>query len=141
MTDRDPALRPTCAQVASDLHAIVGGGQATTVIEQPTPVSARTQVIDRTQLLTTAVPSPPVPAAEPVRQAVTPVAVRPPRNNWTLVFGIVLALAVLVVAGLLVGRSSGGGGAVPDKVSVHGDVPAPIQRDVKRLQQVVDEHR
>jgi hypothetical protein len=63
------------------------------------------------------------------------------RNNWTVAIGIVLALAVLVVAGVLVGRSNSGSSAVPAKVSVNSDVPAPIQSDVKRLQQVVDEKR
>jgi hypothetical protein len=64
---------------------------------------------------------------------------RPPRNNWALVVGIVLALGVLVVAGLLIGRSNGGGGAVPDKVAVQPDVPDIIKRDVVRLQEVVDQ--
>ncbi|MCU1590308.1 MAG: protein kinase [Frankiales bacterium] len=135
MTDRDPALRPTCSQVATDLHAIAAGGQATTAIATPTPVAERTQVIDRTQLLTTAVPSAPVTAA--VRRDVTPVVAAPRRNNWAVAVGILLAVGVLVVAGLLFTRSSGGSGTVPDKVAVHTDLPAKLQRDVKRLQQVV----
>jgi hypothetical protein len=61
---------------------------------------------------------------------------RPPRNNWALVAGILLALGVLVVAGLLISRDSGGG-AVPDKVAVHTDVPNPVKRDVIRLQELV----
>jgi serine/threonine protein kinase len=140
MTDRDPARRPVCAQVAEDLHAVVVGGQATTALPAPTPMDARTQVVDRTQLLTTVSPPPSVPAPEPVvRRHAAPVATRPPRNNWTLVVGILLALGVLVVAGLLVGRSGGSGsGTVPDKVSVHSDLPDPLERDLKRLQQVAD---
>jgi serine/threonine protein kinase len=138
MTDRDPARRPTCSQVATDLHAIVSGGQATTALPVPTPIAERTQVIDRTQLLTTAVPAPPVPA-ERVARRHTVVPARPPRNNTMLVAGILLALGVLVVAGLLIGRSSGGSGSVPDKVAVHTDVPDPVKRDVVRLQQLVSQ--
>jgi serine/threonine protein kinase len=138
MTDRDPARRPTCSQVSADLHAILSGGQATTVIARPTPVAERTQAIDRTQLLTTtSVPATVTPVAG---MQLSPGAVaRPPRNNWALAVGIVLALGVLVVAGLLIGRSNSGGGAVPDKVTVQQDVPDIIKRDVVRLQQVVDQ--
>jgi hypothetical protein len=56
-----------------------------------------------------------------------------------LVVGILLALGVLVVAGLLIGRSSGGSSSVPDKVAVHTDVPDPVKRDVVRLQQLVSQ--
>jgi serine/threonine protein kinase len=142
MTDRDPARRPTCAHVAEELHRIVTGGQATTALAAPTPMDARTQVIDRTQLLTESVPAAPAAPtaalqAEPVaRRHAAVVPARAPRNNWAIAVGLVLALAVLVVAGLLVGRS-GGHGAVPSKVSVNSDLPAKLQRDVKRLQQVV----
>jgi serine/threonine protein kinase len=138
MTDRDPAQRPICAEVAEDLHAIAAGGQATTVLTAPTPVADRTQVIDRTQLLTTAVPAPPVAAPEPVgRRHAAPIAARPPRNNWPLAIGLLLAVAVLAVVALLVSRSGGGTHAVPAKVAVHTDLPAKLQRDVTRLQQVV----
>jgi hypothetical protein len=36
-----------------------------------------------------------------------------------------------------VSRSGGGTHAVPAKVAVHTDLPAKLQRDVTRLQQVV----
>jgi serine/threonine protein kinase len=137
MTDRDPALRPTCSQVAADLHAIVSGGQATTVLATPTRVADRTQAIDRTQLLTTAVPAPAFESQHPAARRTTGTVARPPRNNWALVVGIVLALGVLVVAGLLIGRSNDGGGQVPDKVAVNPDVPNPVKRDVVRLQDLV----
>jgi serine/threonine protein kinase len=133
MTDRDPAKRPTCAQVAADLHAIVRGGQATTALATPTPLTERTQVLDRTQLLSTAGPA----ATGTLAQRPAPVAARPPRNNWAVAVGIVLAIAVLVVAGLLVGRSRSGTTAVPALVAVHTDVPDPVKRDVVRLQQIV----
>ena len=52
--------------------------------------------------------------------------------------GIVLALGVLVVGGLLVGRSRAvAAKTVPDKVAVHTDVPDPVKRDVVRLQRTV----
>jgi serine/threonine protein kinase len=137
MTDRDPARRPTCAQVAADLHAIASGGQATTALAVPTPVAERTQVLDRTQLLTTAVPAPAT-AAERVTQRHTVVPARAPRNNWTLVAGILLAVGVLIVAGLLISRSSGST-SVPNKVAVHTDVPDPVKRDVVKLQQLVSQ--
>ncbi|MCW2573232.1 MAG: pknB 3 [Frankiales bacterium] len=136
MTDRDPARRPTCAQVATDLHGIVRGGQATTVLATPTPLTERTQVVDRTQLLSTAGPA--ATGTLPRRQP-TPVATRPPRNNWAVAVGIVLAVAVLVVAGLLIGRSSSGSTVVPAPVAVHSDVPDPVKRDVVRLQQLVSQ--
>ena len=138
MTDRDPARRPTCAQVAADLHAVASGGEATTALAAPTSVADRTQVIDRTRMLTTAVPAPPVPAREPVRRAVAPVAARPPRNNWAIVAGVLLSLGVLVVTALLVSRSGGGTTEVPEKVAVNQDVPNPVRRDVVRLQQILD---
>jgi serine/threonine protein kinase len=136
MTDRDPARRPTCAQVAADLHAIVAGGQATTALATPTPVADRTQVIDRTQLLSTAVPAPAVEQYQPPRRTTGTVA-RPPRNNWAVVAGVVLALGVLVVAVLLINRSNSNGGQVPDRVVVHTDVPDQVRRDVVRLQELV----
>ncbi|MBK5305547.1 MAG: serine/threonine protein kinase [Frankiaceae bacterium] len=138
MTDRDPARRPTCAQVATDLHAITAGGAATTALVTPTPVADRTQVIDRTRMLTTAVPAPAVPARDPARRDVAPVAARPARNNWAIVAGVLLALGVLVVTALLVSRSGSGTTTVPDKVAVNPNVPAEVRRDVVRLQQLVD---
>jgi serine/threonine protein kinase len=137
MTDRDPSRRPTCAQVAADLHAIVARGLATTALATPTPVSERTQVMDRTQVLSTAVPAA-VERPRPVPRTTTGTVARPPRNNWAVALGIVLALGVLVVAGLLIGRSGSNGGTVPDKVAVHPDVPNPVKRDVVRLQELVD---
>jgi serine/threonine protein kinase len=138
MTDRDPAQRPTCAQVAADLHAIAVGGQATTALRTPTRVADRTQVMDRTRLLTTAVPTPPTATTAPVRRNVTPVAARRQRNNWAVAVGILLALGVVVVTALLVSRSHTGSTAVPDKVAVNPDVPNPVRRDVLRLQQILD---
>jgi serine/threonine protein kinase len=137
MTDRDPAQRPTCAQVAADLHAIVSGGHATTVLAVPTRVADRTQVIDRTQLLAT---SPPTRATERIGRAQpADVVARPARNNWLMVAGIVLALGVLVVAGLLISQSGSGNTAVPTPVTVHSDVPNPVKSDVARLQQLVSQ--
>lgn len=140
MTDRDPALRPTCAQVGRDLHAIVAGGQATTALATPTPVAERTQVFDRTQLMTAAVPASPRSGA---RTADIPVARRdvppPParRNSLAVAVGILLAIGVLVVAGLLVSRSGDGPTTVPEPVKVSTDLPPKLQKDVTRLQQIV----
>jgi serine/threonine protein kinase len=135
MTDRDPAQRPTCAQVAADLRAITAGGQATTVIAAPTPVAERTQVLDRTQLLTTAVPGGRT-AEQPVRRQVTPVLPPPRRNNWAIVVGLLLAIGILVVAGLLIGRS-GSSTAVPDPIKVRQDLKPPLRQHLQQLQDEV----
>jgi serine/threonine protein kinase len=134
MTDRDPAQRPTCSQVTTDLRAITAGGHATTVIAAPTSVADRTQVLDRTQLLTTAAPG--RVAAPTARRTVTPVAPPPRRNSWAIVVGLLVAVAVLVVAGVLVARS-GGTTAVPDPVQVRQDVKPKLKQDVQRLQDQV----
>jgi hypothetical protein len=47
----------------------------------------------------------------------------------------VLVVAVLVIAGLFVSRNRSD--AVPAKVQVSQDVPAKLQRDVNRLQELV----
>jgi serine/threonine protein kinase len=133
MTDRDPAQRPTCAQVATDLHAIASGGHATTVLPTPTRVADRTQVLDRTQLLGTTAPAP----TAALRRQPADVVPRPARNHWLVVAGIVLALGVLLVAGLLITRPGAGSTAVPAKVAVQPDVPDPVKSDVIRLQQLV----
>jgi serine/threonine protein kinase len=135
MTDRDPAQRPTCAQVATDLHAVASGGHATTVLPTPTRVADRTQVLDRTQLLGTTAPAP----TGALRRQPADVVPRPARNNWLVVAGIVLALGVLVVAGLLITRPGAGSTAVPAKVAVQPDVPEPVKSDVIRLQQLVSQ--
>ena len=137
MTDRDPALRPTCAQVAEDLHRVVVGGEATTALAVPTPMDARTQVIDRTQLLTASVPAAPAADPEPaVRRHVATTPAKAPRNNWAIAVGLVLALAVLVVAALLVSRS-GGSSTMPAPSTVGSNVKAPLKQDVQRLQNEV----
>jgi serine/threonine protein kinase len=133
MTDRDPARRPTASQVAADLRTITAGGEATTVIRNPTPVADRTQVLDRTQLLTTTSPRPAAAAPAPAAAA------RRQRNNWAVAIGILLVLGILIVGGLLVAQSKSDNKAVPAKVTVNSDVPDPLERDIKRLQQVVDE--
>jgi serine/threonine protein kinase len=139
MTDRDPSRRPTCAQVGTDLHAVAAGGEATTALATPTSVSDRTQVLDRTQLLTTPGPGPALTARQPVGRRQTVVPSRPPRNRWAIALGIVLAVGILVIAGLLISRSGSGNGAVPATVTVHPDVPDPVKRDVARLQQLVSQ--
>src|SRR4051812_9785910 len=119
MTDRDPARRPMASQVAADLRAVVAGGQATTVIRNPTPVADRTQVIDRTQLIAT--------APRPIASPAPVVATRRPRNNWAVAIGVLLVLGILIVGGLLVAQSKSDDTTVPAKVTVNSDVPDPLE--------------
>jgi serine/threonine protein kinase len=137
MTDRDPAQRPLCAEIAADLHAIVAGGQATTALAVPTLLSDRTQVLDRTQVMAAAGAAP-TRAQSTVTRAPAPVASRPPRNGWAMALGVLLVVGVLIVVGVLVTRSGGSGsGAVPAKVGVSGNLPPDLYRDLNRLQQIV----
>ena len=123
MTDRDPAQRPTCVQVAADLRAILAGGEATTVIASPTRVSDRTQVLDRTQLMTSAAPAPRPRVAAPVARR---------RSSWPLVVGLVTVVAVLLLAALFL--SQRGPTTVPSPVSVDPSVPASLRTDLNKLQ-------
>ena len=125
MTDRDPARRPKTERDASDLHAIATGGEATTVLRKPTPVADRTQVIDRTRMMTTAQPVPPRAAPVPVAAA--------SRNTWPWVIALVLVVAALLVGALLVSQQ-GATTTVPDPVPVDRSVPAELRQDLQKLQ-------
>src|SRR4051794_5075528 len=108
MTDRDPARRPTADRVATDLHALAAGGDATTVLAAPrrTVPADRTQVLDATRMMTTAAPTPVrAPAAPAPRQ----------RNPWPLRVG-----RGGVGAGLLLAAVSLSGGG---RVDVRGRGP------------------
>ena len=123
MTDRDPERRPTAQQVATDLHAVATGGQATTVLAAPRrPAADRTQVIDRTRMMTTAQPAapPPAPRVVPAR-----------RSPWPVV-ALVTAVAALLLAALFL--SQRGPTAVPDQVQVDQSVPGELRQDLVKLQ-------
>jgi serine/threonine protein kinase len=128
MTDRDPARRPTAKQVASDLHAVATGGQATTVLAAaPRPPAAdRTQVMDRTRMMTTAQPA----AAPPVRVQAPP----PRRSPWPVV-ALVVAVAALLLGALFVSQQ--GTTSVPDPVTVDQSVPDKLRQDLVKLQNEV----
>ena len=128
MTDRDPARRPTASKAATDLHAIATGGEATTVLARPTPVQDRTQVIDRTRMMTTAQPAPR--RAAPVPQPV-PVAAR--RSRWPWAVALVTVVAALLLGALLLSQR-GGTTAVPDPTPVDKSVPAELRQDLQKLQ-------
>ena len=123
MTDRDPERRPTAQQVATDLHAVATGGQATTVLAAPRrPAADRTQVIDRTRMMTTAQPAapPPAPRVVPTR-----------RSPWPVV-ALVTAVAALLIAALFL--SQRGPTTVPDQVQVDKSVPGELRQDLVKLQ-------
>jgi serine/threonine protein kinase len=127
MTDRDPSRRPTAKQVASDLHAVATGGQATTVLAAaPRPPAAdRTQVMDRTRMMTTAAPAPaPVPARVAPRR----------RNPWPVI-ALVTAVAALLLGALFLSQQ--GTTSVPDPVTVDQSVPDKIRQDLVKLQDEV----
>jgi serine/threonine protein kinase len=123
MTDRDPARRPTAQQVATDLHAVATGGQATTVLAAPRrPAADRTQVIDRTRMMTTAQPAapPPPPRVVPRR-----------RSPWPVV-ALVTAVAALLLGALFLSQQEST--SVPDPVTVDKSVPAELRQDLVKLQ-------
>ena len=123
MTDRDPDRRPTAQQVATDLHAVATGGQATTVLAAPRrPAADRTQVIDRTRMMTTAQPAAPPPAARVVPAR---------RSPWPVV-ALVTAVAALLLAALFL--SQRGPTTVPDQVQVDKSVPGQLRQDLVKLQ-------
>jgi eukaryotic-like serine/threonine-protein kinase len=129
MTDRDAARRPTAERVATDLHALAAGGDATTVLAAPrrTVPADRTQVLDATRMMTTATPAP-VRAAAP--------AAAPRRGNpWPAVIGLVAVVAVLLLAAVYF--SQRGPAAVPSPVPVDQSVPQPLRQDLSKLQLTV----
>jgi hypothetical protein len=127
MTDRDPARRPTADRVATDLHALAAGGDATTVLAAPrrTLPADRTQVLDATRMMTTTAPAPVRAPAPPPRQ----------RNPWPAVMGLVAVVAVLLLAGIYL--SQRGPVDVPSPVPVDQSVPQPLRQDLSKLQLTV----
>jgi serine/threonine protein kinase len=125
MTDRDPARRPTADRVATDLHALAVGGDATTVLAAPrrAPAADQTQVLDATRMMTTATPA-------PARRAAAPVPQR--RNPWAVAVGLVAVVAVLLLAGLFV--SQRGSAEVPTPTPVDRSVPDTLRPDLVKLQ-------
>lgn len=126
MTAREPADRPTPAQVAAELGAIASGGQATTVLAAAAPVADRTQVLSRT----TAAPRP-----EPT-YAPRPVAA-PKRSNGPLVLAL-LGVVALLAAGVVLLSQQDEQSPTEPLPTVDLELPEPLRNDLQQLQQEVE---
>ena len=127
MTVREPADRPTPREVAQELTAIAGGGQATTVLAAPVD---RTTVLPRTTVAPRATTTSRTTGAPP-RQVTAP----PRRSPWPYVL-VAMALLLGVVAGLLYVQSQGGEtGPLPE---ISGNLPEQLRADLQRLKDAVD---
>ncbi len=129
MTARDPADRPTPAQVAADLGQIVAGGQATTVLAAA-PAVERTTALPRTRVAETYAPPP---------TAVRPAAPPPPRRRRRSAAPYVLAL--LLLAGVL----AAGGYALSERETpvvelpqVSDQLPEQLRTDLQRLRDATE---
>jgi hypothetical protein len=132
MTVRDPADRPTAAQVAEALRLIADGASLeNTVALVPPPAVAATTVMppatEATQAMT------PAPAARPAAPA--PVRRRRgPAPGVLVLVGLLLAAAVVAVVFALRSSDSGSGSGVR-----HGrpHLEQPLEKDVRRLENLV----
>ena len=127
MTAREPENRPTPAQVAEELGAVVAGGQATTVLATSAapPVADRTQVLSQTRV---------APVAETPVAVARPVAA-PRRSPWPLAL-LLLAVLALAVAGILYFQQDAGTtGPLPP---VDPGIEEPLRSDLEKLQDEVD---
>ena len=132
MTAREPEHRPTPREVAQELTAIAGGGQATTVLAAPViaPPVDRTSVLPRTTADPRASTTSRTTAA-PSRQVAAP----PRRSPWPYVL-VAMALLLGVVAGLLYVQSQGGQtGPLPE---ISGNLPEQLRADLQRLKDAVN---
>lgn len=133
MTERDPAARPSAADVAAALHTLESGG-VPAVLGRPgatstQPIAAATQVMsgvppaDRTQVLTEGT-----------------VAAAPSRPThyglWTVVAIVILAL---IAAGIAVALTRSQAGSVPQYVTPgHPVIHDPtLEHDVQQLERTV----
>jgi len=136
MTARDPGPRPTAHEAAQQLAAIVAGRDATTVV---TPVAAdgtqtieRTQLLDRTAIVTRPEPDP-RPAPRPLPRRAAPVPARGGSNwLWALLLALLVAAAVAFFA---YDRLSNDPGPRPPAISP--ELPDQLRQDLKRLQDEV----
>ena len=140
MTAREPAGRPTADEVALELTRIAMGGSATTAV-RTTAVDERTQVMDRTALLTGVAPAAPVrePRADgppPVRPVPRPVAPPPGGGlSWRWVVALFVAVGLILGALLLYDRVVGGPGTPPPAVSP--SVPDELRDDLEQLKREI----
>ena len=128
MTARDPQDRPTPAEAATELSAIAGGGQATTVMAAPAAVPAadRTQVLSRT----TAAPRP-----EPT-YAPRPIAA-PRRSNGPWVLALLGVVALLAAGAVLLSQQDQQSPTEP-LPTVDLELPEPLRNELQQLQQEVE---
>ncbi len=132
MTARQPADRPTPAEVAAELGSIAAGGQATTVLAAPAAVPTAAPAADRTQVLsrTTVAPRP-----EPT-YAPRPVA-PPKRSNGPVVLALLGVVALLAAGFVLLSQQDQQSPTEP-LPTVDLELPEPLRNDLQQLQQEVE---
>ena len=140
MTAREPAGRPAADEVAVELTRIAMGGSATTAV-RTAALDERTQVMDRTALLTGVAPAAPVrdsradqpPADRPVPRPAPPA----PGGglSWRWVVALFLAVGLLLAGLLLYDRASSDPGTPPPAVSP--SVPDELRDDLEQLKREI----
>jgi len=125
MTARDPAYRPSAAQVADALRAIAAGGEDRTIaLPPPAPTAQATQVM----------PAVTVTGEQVIRR--TPAAPARRRFNPAIVVvALLVAVAVAVAIGVAVARNQNDTPASyqPGKPTLH----EPLETDMQNLEKLV----
>ena len=133
MTAREPADRPSPADVAGELSLIASGGEATTVLPGRQPLAAPVPPRDRTQVLsqTAAAPRPtvaPRPVAPPPR----------PRTNWPVVVLMLLLVGLIAAGAVYVLSQEQQQGSTEPLPVVELDLPEQLRNDLQELQREVE---
>jgi eukaryotic-like serine/threonine-protein kinase len=142
MTDRDPARRPSPADVARELGSISSGGSATTVLPVAAPTGS-TAALPRTAVAPAPSPrAPQRPAARPVPRPAPrrPAPVAAPRRSSSATPWVLLLLAVIaaMVVGFLLLEQTRTGDPV-QLPPIREDLPAEIREPLQQLQDAVDQ--
>jgi serine/threonine protein kinase len=129
MTAREPRDRPAPSGVATELEAIAGGGQATTVLRTAAAPVAAAPAAEQTRALprTTVTPQPAAPA-RPVAAA------RTARSPWPWVLAL---LAAVVLIGALAVYFSPDSSPTAPLPAVDQEIPEPLRGDLEQLRQEV----
>jgi serine/threonine protein kinase len=126
MTARESRDRPAPSGVATELEAIAGGGQATTVLRTaaapmaPPPAAEQTRALPRT----TVTPQPAAPA-RPVATA---------RSPWPWVLALLAAVVLIGALAVYFSQDSGPPARLPE---VDQEIPEPLRGDLEQLRQEV----
>jgi serine/threonine protein kinase len=136
MTARDPAARPSPAQVAADLGQVVAGGTATTVLPAG-PAVERTTQLPRTRVAATYAPGPPT-AVRPAPPA--PVRPAPPprrrRSATPYLLALLLLLGVLAAGAYALAEREVPLAPLPE---VSEQLPDDLRSDLQRLRDATEQ--